>query len=59
MGICRDSIHKKRLTGGKKKKWRKKRKYELGRQSSNTKIGSKKISMVRARGGNYKNGKRA
>lgn len=54
MGICRDSIHKKRLTGGKKKKWRKKRKYELGRQSSNTKIGSKKISMVRVRGGNYK-----
>ena len=38
----------------KKKKWRKKRKYELGRQSSNTKIGSKKISMVRVRGGNYK-----
>ena len=54
MGICRDSIHKKRLTGGKKKKWRKKRKYELGRQSSNTKIGSKKISMVRVRGGTYK-----
>jgi small subunit ribosomal protein S8e len=54
MGICRDSIHKKRLTGGKKKKWRKKRKYELARQSSNTKIGSKKISMVRVRGGNYK-----
>lgn len=54
MGICRDSIHKKRLTGGKKKKWRKKRKYELGRQSSNTKIGKKRISMVRVRGGNFK-----
>jgi len=54
MGICRDSIHKKRLTGGKKKKWRKKRKYELGRQSSNTKIGTKRLSMVRVRGGNYK-----
>ena len=54
MGICRDSIHKKRLTGGKKRKWRKKRKYELGRQPSNTKIGPKKISMVRVRGGNFK-----
>ena len=54
MGICRDSIHKKRFTGGKKRKWRKKRKYELGRQPSNTKIGPKKISMVRVRGGNFK-----
>jgi small subunit ribosomal protein S8e len=54
MGISRDSIHKRRLTGGKQKKWRKKRKYELGRQSSNTKIGLKRISLVRTRGGNYK-----
>ena len=54
MGISRDSIHKKRLTGGKKKKWRKKRKYELGRQPSNTKIGKRKISMIRVRGGNFK-----
>ena len=54
MGISRDSIHKRRLTGGKQKKWRKKRKYELGRQSSNTKIGMKRISMVRTRGGNFK-----
>lgn len=54
MGICRDSIHKKRLTGGKQKKWRKKRKYELGRQSSDTKIGTKRLSMIRVRGGSYK-----
>ncbi|KAJ6949698.1 ribosomal protein S8 [Populus alba x Populus x berolinensis] len=26
MGICRDSMHKRRATGGKKKAWRKKRK---------------------------------
>ena len=55
MGISRDSIHKRRLTGGKQKKWRKKRKHELARQPSNTKIGPKRISMVRTRGGNYKN----
>jgi len=54
MGISRDTIHKKRLTGGKKRKWRKKRKYELGRQSSNTKIGNKRLSIIRVRGGNYK-----
>ena len=54
MGITRDSLHKKKLTGGKKKVWRKKRKHELGRQPSNTKIGNKQISLIRTRGGNYK-----
>mmetsp|Transcript_25230 Transcript_25230/g.63956 ORF Transcript_25230/g.63956 Transcript_25230/m.63956 type:complete len:192 (+) Transcript_25230:203-778(+) len=55
MGISRDSIHKKRLTGGKKRLWRKKRKHEIGRQMSNTKIGPKQISKIRVRGGNVKN----
>jgi small subunit ribosomal protein S8e len=54
MGISRDSLHKKRLTGGKKHKWRKKRKHELGRQPSDTRIGSKNISLIRVRGGNFK-----
>jgi small subunit ribosomal protein S8e len=54
MGISRDSIHKWRLTGGKKKTWLKKRKHEMGRQPSNTKIGKKQIVLVRARGGNIK-----
>merc|ERR1712216_149163 len=40
MGISRDSLHKRRLTGGKQKPWRKKRKYELGRQPANTKLSS-------------------
>jgi len=38
MGISRDSLHKRRNTGGKQKPWRKKRKYELGRQPANTKL---------------------
>jgi small subunit ribosomal protein S8e len=54
MGITRDSIHKKRLTGGKKKLWRKKRKHEMGRQPSNTKIGKKQVTQIRVRGGNIK-----
>jgi len=54
MGISRDSIHKKKLTGGKKRIWKKKRKHELGRQAANTKIGSKQISLIRTRGGNIK-----
>ncbi|KAL0282193.1 UNVERIFIED_CONTAM: 40S ribosomal protein S8 [Sesamum radiatum] len=44
MGISRDSMHKRRATGGKKKAWRKKRKYELGRQPANTKLSSNKTA---------------
>jgi len=55
MGISRDSLHKRRATGGRKKHWRKKKKYELGRQSANTKLSSANaVRKVRVRGGNYK-----
>ncbi|KAE8733990.1 40S ribosomal protein S8 [Hibiscus syriacus] len=48
-------MHKRRATGGKKKAWRKKRKYELGRQPANTKLSSNKtIRRIRVRGGNVK-----
>ncbi|KAI5075097.1 hypothetical protein GOP47_0009173 [Adiantum capillus-veneris] len=42
MGISQDSTHKRRATGGKKKTWHKKRKYELGQQPSMTKLSSNK-----------------
>lgn len=55
MGISRDSMHKRRATGGKKKAWRKKRKYELGHQPANTKLSSNKtVRRIRVRGGNVK-----
>ncbi|KAL0417503.1 UNVERIFIED_CONTAM: 40S ribosomal protein S8 [Sesamum radiatum] len=56
MGISRDSMHKRRATGGKKKSWRKKRKYELGRQPANTKLDTlqKTVRRIRVRGGNVK-----
>ena len=54
MGISRDSRHKRSATGAKRAQFRKKRKFELGRQSANTKIGSKRIHSVRTRGGNQK-----
>ncbi|GAA0144110.1 hypothetical protein Leryth_014912 [Lithospermum erythrorhizon] len=56
MGISRDSMHKRRATGGKKKSWRKKRKYELGRQPGNTKLvpNEKTVRRIRVRGGNVK-----
>ncbi|KAJ0801410.1 putative ribosomal protein S8e [Helianthus annuus] len=55
MGISRDSMHKRRATGGKKKAWRKKRKYELGRQPANTKLSDDTaVRRVRVGGGNVK-----
>uniref|UniRef100_H3AC17 40S ribosomal protein S8 n=1 Tax=Latimeria chalumnae TaxID=7897 RepID=H3AC17_LATCH len=54
MGISRDNWHKRRKTGGKRKPYHKKRKYELGRPAANTKIGARRIHTVRVRGGNKK-----
>ncbi|XP_077990070.1 small ribosomal subunit protein eS8-like isoform X2 [Glandiceps talaboti] len=54
MGISRDNWHKRRKTGGKRKPIRKKRKFELGRPAANTKLGPKRIHLVRCRGGNIK-----
>jgi len=54
MGISRDSRHKRSATGAKRSTYRKKRAFELGRQSANTRIGTKRIHLVRTRGGNRK-----
>ncbi|PLB41902.1 40S ribosomal eS8 domain-containing protein [Aspergillus candidus] len=54
MGISRDSRHKRSATGAKRSQYRKKRAFEKGRQTANTRIGSKRIHLVRTRGGNRK-----
>ena len=56
MGISRSSSFKRRSTGAKKKLYRKKRKYELGRPPAMTKLmtGEKRVRPVRVRGGHYK-----
>lgn len=54
VGISRDSRHKRSHTGAKRAQYRKKRKFELGRQPANTKLGQKRIHSVRVRGGNTK-----
>ena len=54
MGITRSSLPKRRLTGGRKPQYHKKRKYEMGRQMAMTKIGAKRVHTVRCRGGNTK-----
>ncbi|KAL3506525.1 hypothetical protein ACH5RR_031907 [Cinchona calisaya] len=48
-------MHKRRATGGKKKAWRKKIKYELGHQHVNTKLSSNKtVRRIRVGEGNVK-----
>lgn len=54
MGICRDSRHKRRHTGGKRHPMKKKRKFEMGRPGAMTKIGEKRVHQVRCRGGAIK-----
>jgi small subunit ribosomal protein S8e len=54
MGISRSSRHKRSPTGAQRAHYRKKRKFELGRQPANTKLGVKRIHSVRVRGGNLK-----
>ncbi|KAF8322290.1 40S ribosomal protein S8 [Clavulina sp. PMI_390] len=53
-GITRSSRHKRSASGAQRAHYRKKRKFELGRQPANTKLGAKRIHSVRTRGGNVK-----
>merc|ERR1712025_1268354 len=50
----RDSLHKRRATGGKRPQTRKKRKFESGRPASMTKLAPQRVHLVRTRGGNMK-----
>merc|ERR1711893_449290 len=54
MGISGDKWHKRRKTGGRMPPLRKKRKFELGRPATQTRIGARRIHTVRTRGGNKK-----
>ena len=53
-GITRSSRHKRSASGAQRAHYRKKRKFELGRQPANTRLGPKRIHTVRTRGGNVK-----
>jgi small subunit ribosomal protein S8e len=47
-------MKKRRNTGGKRPQFTKKRKYQLGRQSAQTKLGEKIVRPIRTMGGNRK-----
>merc|ERR1719263_318548 len=54
MSISRNSRHKRRATGGRMPVHKKKRQFEMGRMPTGTKLGQKKVTLVRGRGGNLK-----
>ena len=55
MSVCHWDLHKRKRTGGKKRPWRKKRKFELGSFPTETKLGPvERRNVVRRRGGNLK-----
>ncbi|HDI00985.1 MAG TPA: 30S ribosomal protein S8e [Candidatus Bathyarchaeota archaeon] len=55
MSVCHWDLHKRKRTGGKKRPWRKKRKYELGSFPTETSLGPEEERKVeRRRGGNLK-----
>merc|ERR1719188_731012 len=54
MSISRNSRHKRRSTGGRMPIHKKKRKFEMGRVPTMTKLGQKKTINVRGRGNNIK-----
>ena len=45
---------KRKATGAKLRSFRKKKKYEIGREAVETKVGEEKKKKVRVRGGNFK-----
>ncbi|KAG9392708.1 Ribosomal protein S8e/ribosomal biogenesis NSA2 [Carpediemonas membranifera] len=54
MAISRDSVHKRKNTGGRVTRWFSKRRHCIGRPAANTKLGAKKTTVVTGRGGNQK-----
>ncbi|KAI5195227.1 40S ribosomal protein S8-B [Aureobasidium subglaciale] len=54
MGISRSGNWKRSASGAKRIPANKKRAFEKGRQAANTRIGAKRIHLVRTRGGNRK-----
>ena len=52
--ITRTDLNKKRATGARRNKYMKKRKFALGRPPAMTRIGPRRVHLVRVRGGNIK-----
>lgn len=54
MSVWHGDSHKKKLSGGRKRAYRKKRRFERGSFPTETILGERKLKIVRGRGGNLK-----
>jgi len=54
LSVWHGNSHKKKLSGGRKRAHRKKRRFERGSFPTETKLGERKPKIVRRRGGNLK-----
>lgn len=54
MGVSKGGHNKRKNTGGRRKQSRKKRAYEQKRPSAMTKLGGRRVRLVRVRGGGFK-----
>lgn len=54
MGVSRDSMHKRRATGGRRPMTRKKRAFLKARPQAMTQLKPERVHNVRTRGGNVK-----
>jgi small subunit ribosomal protein S8e len=54
MSVWHGDTHKKKLSGGRKRAYRKKRRFERGAFPTETTRGERKLKTVRRRGGNFK-----
>ena len=54
MSVWHGDSHKKKPSGGRKRAYRKKRRFERGSFSTETTLGERKLKKVRRRGGNLK-----
>ncbi len=54
MSVWHGDSHKKKLSGGRKRAYRKKRRFERGSFPAETTLGERKLKTVRRRGGNPK-----
>lgn len=54
MSVWHGDLHKKKLTGGSKRAYRKKRRFERGSFPVETTLDERKLKIIRRRGGNLK-----
>jgi len=54
LSVCHSDLYKRKASGGRKRAYRKKRRFERGSFPAETTLGERKTKIIRCRGGNLK-----